>query len=303
MSIDTKDEGIAEILKAVDVLENIYGVVRIIDPVKNKVISIKKSSATTIDPIEPCYGFWEKEQFCDNCVSFRAIKENDTFVKFEVVNGRIYMVTASPIVSGTNTYAVEMLNDITDKSILEGLTGSAEADFTGFVKNFNDLLIRDELTKLFNRRYINEKLPVEIFQSSLSKENSSLLILDIDEFKKINDQYGHLVGDQVLRQFSHLVLGFLIDNKSWLARYGGEEFLIYLHGMDKNAALGIAEQIRQEIAEHSFEVDGFDERLIIQVFCSIGVCALEPGMDMTAWIACADKNLYLAKERGGNIVY
>lgn len=295
-------EEIEEILTAVKVLENIYDVVRIVDPVQNKVINTQKSISGKIAEDEPCYGLWEKEQFCDNCVSYRAIKENDTFVKFEAVNERIYMVTASPLYHKGFVYAIEMLNDITNKSVLEGLSGNVESDFTVFVKKFNDLLIRDGLTHLFNRRYIDEKLPVEIFHSTLTKKDTSLLMIDIDEFKKINDKYGHVAGDQVLQQFSDVVSSCLQEPNNWIARYGGEEFLVHLPGANYEKAYQRANEIRESVLAFPFKVDGINGAATMHISCSIGVCVLESGMDMRKWINCADKNLYLAKEKGGNLV-
>ena len=284
-------------MAAVHILENIYDVVRIVDPVQNQVIHLKTNSIPLTYRDESCYGFWKRERFCENCISLRAVIEMDTFVKFEVIDGHIFMITASPVEHQDRCYAIEMLNDITDKSILESIVGNDKKDFTSFVLKFNDALVRDELTQLFNRRYINERLPVEIFQSLATKKSSTLIMVDIDEFKKMNDQHGHIAGDMVLQRFAKLLVRGLRSSDDWVARYGGEEFLFCLHDADE--ALDVAEQIRASVENTKFKIPNGT----VNITCSLGVYTLSSEMNMQEWIDGADKNLYLAKANGGNKVF
>ena len=284
-------------MAAVHILENIYDVVRIVDPVQNQVIHLKTNSIPLTYRDESGYGFWKRERFCENCISLRAVIEMDTFVKFEVIDGHIFMITASPVEHQDRCYAIEMLNDITDKSILESIVGNDKKDFTSFVLKFNDALVRDELTQLFNRRYINERLPVEIFQSLATKKSSTLIMVDIDEFKKMNDQHGHIAGDMVLQRFAKLLVRGLRSSDDWVARYGGEEFLFCLHDADE--ALDVAEQIRASVENTKFKIPNGT----VNITCSLGVYTLSSEMNMQEWIDGADKNLYLAKANGGNKVF
>ena len=293
----TKKSNIEDILAAVHILENIYDVVRIVDPVQNQVIHLKTNSIPLTYRDESCYGFWKRERFCENCISLRAVIEMDTFVKFEVIDGHIFMITASPVEHQDRCYAIEMLNDITDKSILESIVGNDKKDFTSFVLKFNDALVRDELTQLFNRRYINERLPVEIFQSLATKKSSTLITVDIDEFKKMNNQHGHIAGDMVLQRFAKLLVRGLRSSDDWVARYGGEEFLFCLHDADE--ALDVAEQIRASVENTKFKIPNGT----VNITCSLGVYTLSSEMNMQEWIDGADKNLYLAKANGGNKVF
>ena len=299
LNCTNKKSNIDDVLKAVHVLENIYDVVRIVDPVQNRVIYLETKKTPLTYSEESCYGFWAKNHFCDNCISLRAIKEVDTFVKFEVIDERIYMITASPVEHQGANYAIEMLNDITDKSILESIVGRDKKDFTSFVLKFNDALVRDELTQLFNRRYINERLPVEIFQGLTKKKITTLIMVDIDEFKKINDQHGHIAGDMILQEFAKLLLKGLPGADDWAARYGGEEFLLCLHDSDASEAMKVAEQIRKTIEKTQFTIPNGT----VNITCSLGVCTAGEEMNMQEWIDAADKNLYLAKSNGGNKVF
>lgn len=285
-----------DFMKCFATLEKIYDVARVVDPVLNKVIYINKANAKNSIEEAPCYEFWKNDKFCNNCISHRAFLQQDTFVKFEVANNRIYMITASPVGGKDCSYVVEMLNDITDKSILESIVGKTQEEFSNVILRFNDTFVKDELTTLFNRRFINERLPVEILTNIANKIPSCLVMLDLDDFKLINDNYGHLAGDTILKQFADLVKNDVRGTKDWVARYGGDEFIIYLHDASCEQAMKITERIRNDVEKFDFKMQ--DE--IFKITCSIGVSQLSNGMDMKDWINAADKNLYVVKSLGGN---
>lgn len=279
-------------------LEKIYDVVRIVDPVEKKVVYFNKENAKNFLEEIPCFDFWENSKVCDNCISLRAFLQQDTFVKFEVANNRIYMITASPIGGKECSYVVEMLNDITDKSVLESVIGHTQENFSTVILRINEAFVKDDLTTLFNRRFINERLPVEIATNTAAGITACLLMLDLDDFKLINDNDGHLAGDTVLKQFSELLKKDIRGKKDWVARYGGDEFLIFLNDTSEEKAMKVTERIRKDVEKFEFKV----KDKVFKVTCSIGVGCLKEDMDMEAWINAADKNLYAVKALGGNNV-
>ncbi|MDO9265154.1 MAG: diguanylate cyclase [Desulfosalsimonadaceae bacterium] len=154
----------------------------------------------------------------------------------------------------------------------------------------------DGLTKLYNKRYFNEKLKSEIALSGNLGDPLSLLILDLDDFKKVNDAYGHPAGDQVLKRLGEIVL-MSIRDKDCGCRYGGEEFTIILPGTGKEKALDVAERIRRLINDDTFEaIDG--QKFSATV--SIGLAQFHPGENSADLINRADKSLYSAKRQGKN---
>jgi diguanylate cyclase (GGDEF)-like protein len=159
---------------------------------------------------------------------------------------------------------------------------------------------RDALTRLYNRKYLSERLTAEVAYSRRHKVKLAVLMMDLDDFKGINDNYGHLAGDMVLR----LVAGQmqrLIRVEDILARYGGEELVILARSTGKTEAVRLAERIRESIA--ALEMPLEDRSLRITV--SIGVAALpDVGPDGAAneLIALADARLYRAKAEGKNRV-
>jgi PleD family two-component response regulator len=111
------------------------------------------------------------------------------------------------------------------------------------------LSITDPLTGAFNRRYLMEKLPSEVERSVRYAHNLSLLMCDVDHFKRINDNHGHQVGDEVLKRVVEIVKG-KVRNTDWVARYGGEEFVIVLPETPYSSALKVAETLRAALMQN-----------------------------------------------------
>jgi two-component system, cell cycle response regulator len=156
----------------------------------------------------------------------------------------------------------------------------------------------DGLTQVFNKRYFIETLEREIGRAQRYRRDLSLILFDIDHFKPINDTYGHLAGDYVLKQLA-AVIKSRIRREDILARYGGEEFAIILPEIDNYNALQFAEKVRRLTEKSVFRFEETD----IPITISIGVCSLTPDLtDPTAFVKSADTNLYEAKSRGRNCV-
>lgn len=165
-------------------------------------------------------------------------------------------------------------------------------------KKVQEFSITDTLTRVFNRRYLLERLSEELERSKKFYLNFSFLMIDIDHFKSFNDRYGHLVGDVILKETSRLIKRNLrqID---LIARYGGEEFSLILTMTDKEKARFAAERIRQSVEQG--RIRAYDEDLKVTI--SIGLSTFPAdAQDMQALIENADNALYLAKERGRNRV-
>jgi len=159
-------------------------------------------------------------------------------------------------------------------------------------EKFWRLAHRDTLTKLYNRRYFFERGAILLQENQLADNPVALLMIDIDHFKQINDQYGHQMGDHVLEQIGQLLQGH-IRASDLAARLGGEEFCILLPRCPAKNAGQVAEKLRSTIAKTVFgEVDS----TFISVTISCGICThQQKGLD--AMIRCADKLLYRAKEK------
>ena len=154
--------------------------------------------------------------------------------------------------------------------------------------------ITDKLTQLNNRNRTDTFFPQALAKAQASKSDLAVILLDIDHFKSINDNYGHLVGDNILRAFAKL----LKENAGphdFLGRWGGEEFIIVIQDADSQQVMQYAEELRQKIASYNFTDVG-------SVTSSFGVAMCTPSDDPNAMLKRADEGLYKAKQGGRNCV-
>jgi two-component system, cell cycle response regulator len=165
------------------------------------------------------------------------------------------------------------------------------------------LSITDVLTGAFNRRFLMEQLPREIERCRRYGRGLSVIMCDIDHFKKVNDTLGHEAGDAVLKQFTERVMKFTRSTSDWLARYGGEEFVIVLPETAHAGGLQAAEKIRAAIAAAAF-VTATGELAITASFGIASFSSETPEADITvdALIRTADACLYESKAAGRNRV-
>jgi two-component system chemotaxis response regulator CheY len=165
------------------------------------------------------------------------------------------------------------------------------------------LAMTDPLTSIFNRRYFMRHFGRELKRAQRFGGEVSLLLLDIDHFKRVNDTYGHVVGDMVLKEFTRQIGNCLQRATDWRARLGGEEFAVVLEGTTLTDARACAEKVRRAIANTAIETSAGT----IRVTVSIGVSGLESFPDrrsasVEAVLHHADTNLYASKAGGRNRV-
>ncbi len=163
--------------------------------------------------------------------------------------------------------------------------------------------ITDPLIGIYNRRYMDKRLQEEFKRAKRYQLPLSLLLIDIDYFKKVNDTYGHPVGDLVLRHWGGLILSE-VRASDIAARYGGEEILVIATGAPMPAAFALAERIRKKIESHDIPIDNVPKiKDKIRFTVSIGVASLTPEMDQVEkFIKDVDCALYSAKNNGRNCV-
>ncbi len=160
------------------------------------------------------------------------------------------------------------------------------------------ITIGDGLTQCYNKRYFMEFLEREMARGQRYGRPLSLMMFDLDHFKRVNDSHGHLAGDHVLRELAATVRG-KVRKEECLARYGGEEFALVSPESGLPRVRKFAEKLRQIVADHDFSFDG--KRIPVTI--SIGVADMNETMTDTAqFIRAADVNLYAAKKQGRNRV-
>lgn len=168
------------------------------------------------------------------------------------------------------------------------------------VQSTMEMAVTDGLTGLHNRRYLERHLGTLVQQATARERPLSVLILDIDHFKSINDTHGHAAGDEVLREFSRRVRK-AVRGIDLACRLGGEEFVVAMPDTDAALAMLVGERLRQKIAGEPFATG--DAGVSVNVTVSIGICSLtSPDDTADALVKRADAALYLAKRDGRNRV-
>jgi two-component system, cell cycle response regulator len=167
-----------------------------------------------------------------------------------------------------------------------------------FQKQMFQSASRDALTQVYNKRFFLEQLDSEFAFATRHGTALSLLMFDLDYFKRVNDTYGHLTGDYVLAEFARAIIP-AIRQEDTFARYGGEEFVV-LSRNDALSAEAFGERLRKTIETHKFDHDG----TLVRVTVSVGLASVpDPGINSASeLIATADRALYAAKRTGRNCV-
>ena len=218
-----------------------------------------------------------------------AYEVEDYFPKL----GRWLLFTASPLLddNGLVIGAIETLQDITEQKRTEEELRQSE-------QRYREMSITDSLTKLYNSRHFFRQLGNEVDRAKRYGDSLSLILLDIDDFKRYNDSYGHLEGDNVLKALSNVIRKNLRTSDSAF-RYGGEEFTILLPETESKDAFIAAERLRKDFEDLVLSPSpGVEEHMSI----SIGVCRYVPGEQPAFFLKRVDATMYKAKKQGKNCV-
>ena len=180
---------------------------------------------------------------------------------------------------------VFMVQDINDRSM----------EMMSTLQRYEEKAIKDPLTGVLNHGEIETQLNNALARRQNGGEKVSVMMLDLDKFKEVNDNYGHSVGDTTLKHFAKIMLEFSAEEKAIAGRWGGEEFVIICRDKDGDAAYEMAERLREKVA--AYQVPD-----IYHITCSIGVTELTDGDDFQGAFDRLDKAMYASKHNGRNKV-
>jgi len=250
-----------------------------------------------------CYkAIYYEESPCHFCNIKQLLNEkneinNQTLIheKFNEVNDRWYQLQDKCIGWPDGRIAkYSIAVDITELKEVQNSLAEAHAELALKTKMLEVSAITDRLTKIYNRVKLEEVFDYEMSRSNRGESTFSVMILDIDKFKNVNDEYGHLVGDKVLIEFAQ-ILKEQIRTSDTLGRWGGEEFMIICPGTHETDAIKLAEKLRQIIDQYEFTTVG-------NKTASFGISVFKEGDTDDALVERADKALYQAKNNGRNQV-
>ena len=194
---------------------------------------------------------------------------------------------------------ITKIGDINQKKLFD-----ANSEIENQREKLYKLSVTDYLTDSYNRRYILEALAVEFLKSKRYSFGLSCILIDVDNFKGINDKYGHQVGDEALKTISGIFKA-TIREVDVFGRYGGEEFLVILPNTNVYEAAIVAEKIREKIAQFDFKVEDADESFSVTLSLGISDTEINNPETESELLYFADKALYQAKNNNKNqyIIY
>ncbi|MGI2172817.1 diguanylate cyclase [Shewanella ulleungensis] len=229
------------------------------------------------------------EQWIDNVHKLHSEKNLNQY-ETDLLDGRWFKMTRINLDSGN---IIIMGVDITELK-------NAQKALEDAHQHIESLVNTDPLTSVHNRRSYHQLAKHEFGRALRFNQPLSLLVIDIDYFKTINDNFGHSSGDEILKEFAHVCSGLLRQSDS-LSRIGGEEFTAVLPMTDHDDAMLIAERIRAKVAKHLFNITQSEQHITLTI--SIGSSSLiERDTSMKDLFSRADQALYCAKRGGRNQV-
>lgn len=168
------------------------------------------------------------------------------------------------------------------------------------LENAYKISVTDELTGTYNRRYFNKMISIALSNTEKKNQCFSLIFVDLDSFKEINDIYGHQVGDKMLKEMAQILLSIVREPLDYVSRYGGDEFIVCIQNKNYQEAEVIAEKIRKRIEEYPFEDESGNR---ISMTCSIGLYTVDSEKaNYEEAMRSLDERLYCAKRTGKNKV-
>jgi diguanylate cyclase (GGDEF)-like protein len=252
--------------------------------VKNKLYKslFSEENYVKIKSAEDC-GFiqWLRDSLTNLVNNKNIIKE------IEYLHEKFHFIAQKILNSKNNFIKILLLRDLEDSSLkLIYLLSKI------YTENLSQIAIYDMLTQVYNRALLDSILYKSAKYAKRHKLPISIIMLDIDNFKSINDTYGHLEGDRILKTVASIIKS-LIRESDYIFRYGGEEFLILLPNTDINGAVVVGEKIRRNIENFDFDLDR-------KITISCGIKQIENFDNSYLDIKEADKYLYIAKKSGKN---
>lgn len=285
-----------EIITDYKILGGIFNKIQLVNPIYQKKYEILESDIKMSDI--NCYQEFNSGKTCQTCIALRAFKEKGSFIKLREINKKTFLTIAIPIQVDDSILVIELAVDVSKQNLLHANSAFIlnHPVIRKAITNLEQTTIHDNLTDLYNRKYIYETLTNDIIDALKKKSNLAVIMTDIDFFKKINDTYGHVNGDNILKMFAN-ILKENIRETDWIARYGGDEFLICLKGVNQKMAYNIVETLRQIIEKEVFKIDN----QFISISASFGIYNMNNKyIDSDELIKKADENLYKAKKAGRN---
>ena len=283
-----------ELYDEMDVLRNIFDNIELIDPLSGTIIGCNEYKIRNSGKQcrEQCLIGRRK----GDCVCKQVISTKSAYTTFQFNDDDTYYVMSRPITVKGKDYVMQITSKITSNLTL---TGDGPTELVSNITKYNKSLYTDELTGAYNRKFVAENMQAIIDKSILENINICIGCVDIDNFKKFNDKYGHSFGDIVLKSVTQVMMETARRVNDYVIRIGGDEFVIVMQGVDKKQFIRLMNQCCENVDNLRLKTDrGEVARVCISIGCS---SLMDDNLITYEQLTCmADGKLYNSKAKGKN---
>lgn len=283
----------SEIEHEINLLKNTFDIVRLVNPVMGSVIRYD-ARGNLVSSGCFCFETWNKNQRCKNCISAVAFSNHCKQTKLESIGNKLYNVIARYIVVDGLELVLEAVSSFDADYASKILSGDGHSK--ELINLYKQVSI-DDLTGLYNRRYFRENLPPLILKAESSSAQLGVLFVDIDNFKKINDEAGHVAGDCVLTSIASSLHMIISENPNdFVARFGGDKFVAVIENANAQKLESVSQKILRTVNRTAISDYPF-----IKASVSIGGAVTGEAENYEQLLSAVDKRLYKAKSMGKGV--
>ena len=265
--------------------------IRLVSPEERKVCMMNGEVSDEI-----CHNFWNRRERCENCTSNHALRLKSRVMKLETLKGQTYLVISKYVSVNGSPGVLEMISNVTGELLLDSDEKDKVAEI---IRTFNHKLITDPLTGVYNRRFLDENFAPSL-DCCFDKDTAvNIAMLDVDDFKGINDTYGHIAGDMLLKDIASFWKSLFDARKGGseqiVGRLGGDEFVLISCGVE-------AGKFKKNIEEHYSNMRRicYYKKAAIPFSISIGYGCSSDFQGNWKWIdlvEAADHDMYAKKKK------
>lgn len=271
--------------------EMIFDLYRLVDPCTHEVYDYPKGKNKLIKFAGNCYEIWNRKRPCKNCVSMRSCIEEKQFVKIEQLMDKVLLIISVPVVLENKDLCLELVKNVSESMVVVSEYHRDNVQITEFIRDFNDLAVKDSFTGLFNKTYVRNELENFIHLNQNTENFLTGVSIDVDNFKKVNDEYGHNVGDVVLQHIAAVIKKTVNRYGGWAGRLGGDEFSMFFINKTVEEVQHISEEMSAKIRNFSYKA----QNNMFNVTVSFGVEALNMQEDCHQFLDRIDQSMYAKK--------
>jgi len=286
-----------ELLDEIRVLRNIFDSVEVIDPIKGlRVECGEHYFKVTSEKCNKVCNAGNRER---DCICKKIVSTGESYTMFQFKDGETYYIMSRPIKLRGKDFVMIISSKVTERLILGASSDSA--DLVKKITKYNKSIYCDELTGAYNRKFIAENIEFILKKAEQDGINVCVGYIDIDNFKGINDTYGHAFGDEVLKSITSYLRTVARRADGYVIRLGGDEFVVIMQGIDKKTFVKKMNECCEIVSDLRLKTE---QGRVVRINISVGTSStIEDRLDTYEKLSDkADRNLYISKNKGKNCV-